>query len=108
MTQANASAPDFHHKNPTHKETLLKFLALVALLVGYFIYMSMKYDASTGFGLAILSWSFFVLCTPVADGGFILAFPIRLLKWQPLRWSYGLWQSPLIFTFYRLMPKPTS
>jgi hypothetical protein len=41
--------------------------------------MSWKFDASTGFGLALLSWSFFVLCTPVADGGFILAFPIRLL-----------------------------
>ena len=54
VTQANAPAADFHHKNPTHKETLLKFLALVAILVGYFIYMSMKYDASTGFGLAIL------------------------------------------------------
>jgi len=41
--------------------------------------MSWKYDASTGFTVALLSWSFFVLCTPVADGGFILAFPIRLL-----------------------------
>jgi hypothetical protein len=27
----------------------------------------------------VLSWSFFVLCTPVADGGFIVAFPVRLL-----------------------------
>jgi hypothetical protein len=26
-----------------------------------------------------LTWSFFVLCTPIADGGFILAFPVRLL-----------------------------
>ena len=41
--------------------------------------MSWKYDASTGFGISLLTWSFFVLCTPVADGGFILAFPIRLL-----------------------------
>jgi len=41
--------------------------------------MSWKYDASTGFTVALLSWSFFVLCTPVADGGFILAFPVRLL-----------------------------
>jgi len=26
-----------------------------------------------------LTWSFFVLCTPVADAGFLLDFPIRLL-----------------------------
>lgn len=66
-----------HH--PTHKETALKFLALISFLIGYFVYMSWKYDASTGASVALLTWSFFVLCTPVADGGFILAFPIRAL-----------------------------
>jgi hypothetical protein len=65
--------------HPTHRETILKFATLLAILVGYFIWMSIKYDASTGFGLALLSWSFFVLCTPIADGGFIIAFPVRLL-----------------------------
>ena len=70
---------DFHPKNNTHKETLLKFFALVLILIAYFGYMSWKYDASTGFGVSVLTWSFFVLCTPIADGGFILAFPIRLL-----------------------------
>lgn len=69
----------FHILHETHRETLLKFLALVTILIAYFVYMSWKFDASTSFGLALLSWSFFVLCTPVADGGFILAFPIRLL-----------------------------
>ncbi|HFU76221.1 MAG TPA: hypothetical protein ENK66_08255 [Arcobacter sp.] len=69
----------FHLSHETHKETFLKFIALVAILVSYFFYMSWKYDASTGFSVALLTWSFFVLCTPVADGGFILAFPIRLL-----------------------------
>ncbi len=79
MFKIKKTTIDFHHKNETHKETLLKFVALVLMLVAYFLYMSWKYDASTGFGVAILTWSFFVLCTPVADGGFILAFPIRLL-----------------------------
>ncbi|MBL4608814.1 MAG: hypothetical protein JKY01_13440 [Pseudomonadales bacterium] len=69
----------FHHKNKTHKETLLKFIALLSILVAYFVYMSWKYNASTGLSVSLLTWSFFVLCTPVADGGFILAFPIRLL-----------------------------
>ncbi|MDQ7015574.1 MAG: hypothetical protein Q9N68_04265 [Gammaproteobacteria bacterium] len=69
----------FHHNNETHKETLLKFIALLAILIVYFLYMSWKYDASTGLAVTLLTWSFFVLCTPIADGGFILAFPIRLL-----------------------------
>ena len=63
----------------THKESLWRFLALLAFLLGYFLYMSWKFDAATGAWLAALSWSFFVLCTPVADGGFIIAFPVRIL-----------------------------
>ncbi|MYM64278.1 hypothetical protein [Pseudomaricurvus sp. HS19] len=69
----------FHHSHQTHLESLLKFLALISVLVAYFLYVAWKFNAATGFGLALLSWSFFVLCTPIADGGFIVAFPVRLL-----------------------------
>ncbi len=79
MLKINTNTIKFNHKNETHSESIYKFLALIAIVIAYFLYMSWKYDASTGLGVSILTWSFFVLCTPVADGGFILAFPIRLL-----------------------------
>ncbi len=79
MLRLKSNLPKFNHHHITHKESLLKFLALLAVLAAYFVYISWKYNASTGFGVTILSWSFFVLCTPIADGGFIIAFPIRLL-----------------------------
>ena len=79
MLKINPQVPKFHIKHETHVEVLLKFIALALILVAYYVYMSWRYDASTGFAVALLTWSFFVLCTPVADGGFILAFPIRLL-----------------------------
>jgi uncharacterized membrane protein YidH (DUF202 family) len=66
-------------QHQTHKESLWRFIALIGVLVAYFAYLSWKFDAATGAWLALLSWSFFVLCTPVADGGFIVAFPIRVL-----------------------------
>ena len=69
----------FHPQHQTHLETLLRFTVLLAILVGYFCFLSWEYGASTGFSLALLTWSFFVLCTPIADGGFIIAFPVRLL-----------------------------
>ncbi len=73
-------ATKFDHKaHQTHRESLLRFAALILILVAYFGYMSWKYDAATGAWLAVLSWSFFVLCTPIADGGFLVAFPVRLL-----------------------------
>lgn len=61
------------------KKTLVKFVLLLLLLVGYFGYLSWKYDVATGGLVAGLTWSFFVLCTPVADAGFLLDFPMRLL-----------------------------
>jgi hypothetical protein len=51
----------------------------VALLVGYFGYLSYEYNLATGGIAAVLTWSFFVLCTPVADAGFLLDFPLRLI-----------------------------
>ncbi|VAX11712.1 hypothetical protein MNBD_GAMMA25-2135 [hydrothermal vent metagenome] len=79
MLKISKNTIKFQRKNETHNEAIFKFLALVSIVIAYFLYMSWKYDASTGFGVSILTWSFFVLCTPVADGGFILAFPVRLL-----------------------------
>jgi len=79
MVEIGIKPAVFHVKHETHRESLLKFLALIGILIGYYAYMSWKYDASTGLSVLLLTWSFFVLCTPVADGGFILAFPIRLL-----------------------------
>ncbi len=66
---------------PPHPRTqvIIKFALLCALLAGYFLYLGLKYDFTTGGVAAALSWSFFVLCTPIADAGFLLDFPMRLL-----------------------------
>ena len=66
-------------KHKTHRETALKFILLLAVLLAYFVYLSIEYDIATGGLLVLLSWSFFVLCTPIADAGFLLDFPVRLL-----------------------------
>jgi len=64
---------------PPKKQLVTKFLLLCALLVGYFVYLSIQYDLVTGGLGALLTWTFFVLCTPVADAGMLLDFPLRLL-----------------------------
>ncbi len=66
---------EIHPKN----QVLHKFLLLCALMGSYFIYLSFKYGLMTGGIAAALTWSFFVLCTPIADAGFLLDFPLRLL-----------------------------
>jgi hypothetical protein len=58
---------------------LYKFLLLCILLVSYFSYLSFQYDVLTGGIASALTWTFFVLCTPIADAGILLDFPLRLL-----------------------------
>jgi len=69
------------NKNEKHpkKRLLYKFVLLCILLVGYFSYLSIQYDLTTGGIASAITWSFFVLCTPIADAGFLLDFPLRLL-----------------------------
>jgi hypothetical protein len=61
------------------KQLFYPFTLLCLLLVGYFVYLSIQYDLVTGGFASILTGSFFVRCTPIADAGFLLDFPLRLL-----------------------------
>lgn len=49
--------------------------------------MSLKFGTKNGFFVTVLTWSFFVFCTPIADAGFILAFPVRLLLKVRMRYT---------------------
>ena len=65
-------------KNPSH-QAWFKFIILCLVLSSYFLYLIYQYDLLTGGVASLITWSFFVLCTPVADAGFLLDFPIRVL-----------------------------
>ena len=64
---------------PPRKQLFYKFVLLFIVLLGYFAYLSFRYDVMTGGVASALTWSFFVLCTPIADAGFLLDFPLRLI-----------------------------
>ncbi|MBV1870931.1 MAG: hypothetical protein KUG83_00135 [Gammaproteobacteria bacterium] len=65
-------------RHPKH-QVLIKFLLLCLFSLSYFIYLTYQYDLLTGGIAALITWSFFVLCTPIADAGFLLDFPLRLI-----------------------------
>lgn len=91
-------------KHRTHQETALKFILLLVVLLAYFGYLSFKYDAATGGLLAVLTWSFFVMCTPVADAGFLLDFPIRLLfNIRMLKTEIAVWALAIGVSVYGLL-----
>lgn len=67
-----------HMQQPSH-QVWIKFALLCCILFVYFFYLSYQYDILTGGITALITWSFFVLCTPIADAGFLLDFPLRVL-----------------------------
>lgn len=63
----------------TKNHALIRFIFLIIFVIGYFLFESYRFGAGEGLFVSILTWAFFVLCTPIADAGFLLAFPVRLL-----------------------------
>ena len=63
----------------TKKNVLTRFFLVVLIVVLYFVFVSLKYGIQQGFLVTILTWSAFVFCTPIADAGFLLDFPMRLI-----------------------------
>lgn len=85
---------------------LFKFLILLLIVLLYFFYLSFQSDFKTGGVVTLITWSFFVLCTPIADGGFLIDFPIRLLydirmlHSEIIVWSFALLLTVFLYNFY--------
>lgn len=61
-----------------HEHPMIRFVIVFSLLAGYFIFASLKFGADQGLLISLLTWSFFVLCTPIADAGVLIDLPLRL------------------------------
>lgn len=66
-------------QHETKRNALIRFALVLILFVGYFAFIAFRYGLENGFLVTAGTWSFFVLCTPVADAGFLLDFPLRLI-----------------------------
>lgn len=66
-------------KKETHTHALYRFFILILILALYAGFVIHKYGIKDGLLVTALTWAFFVFCTPIADAGFLLAFPTRIL-----------------------------
>jgi len=101
-----------HHKemlkHETKKHVLFKFLLVLLVFVGYFAFIATEYGLEDGFFVTALTWSFFVLCTPVADAGFLLDFPFRLITHIRMLFSEMIvWMIAIILNFYAFFVNPS-
>lgn len=96
-------------KHETKRRVLIKFLLLLTVLIGYFVFLSFKYGIGNGFTSTILTWSFFVFCTPIADAGFLLDFPIRLITRVRMLYSeIFVWVLAAAMNIYLLSANPSA
>lgn len=63
----------------TKKHGLKKFIILALILVGYMFFVVSKFGVGDGLMATALTWAFFVTCTPIADAGFLVDFPVRMV-----------------------------
>ena len=110
----------------TKKRSLIKFTGLIIIVILYFIFISVKLGTETGFFVTSLTWTFFIFCTPIADAGFLLAFPVRLLTGTRMIYTqffsffialglnlYAFFYTPAIYKstitlklFYQILSRP--
>jgi len=94
-------------KHETKRSALFRFLAVLLIFVGYFVFIAYKYGLEYGFMVAILTWSFFVLCTPIADAGFLIDFPLRLVTRIRMFFSeVALWVVAILLNVYVFFVHP--
>jgi len=66
-------------RHETKKKVLFKFVIIFSIAIVYLLFAMFRYGTKEGSVAAIFTWSMFVLCTPIADAGFLMDFPVRLL-----------------------------
>jgi len=70
--------PKHLREHESKRQALIRFFLALSILIIYTIYLVVRFGTA-GFALGVITWSAFVMGTPLPDGGLILDFPIRLL-----------------------------
>jgi hypothetical protein len=66
-------------RHETKRKALTKFLLVLAIVVLYWVFISLRYGKVMGAQITLLTWSLFILCTPIASAGLLVDFPVRLI-----------------------------
>ena len=94
-------------KHETKRNILKRYLFIVMILAIYLAFSVIELGLSNGILVTFLTWSLFVLCTPIADAGFLLDFPIRLFtRLRMIHSELIVWTIALSMNFFVLLFYP--
>lgn len=95
-------------KHESKRKVFRKFLLVLLVFGIYFGFIAFKYGVKDSLYVTVLTWSFFVLCTPIADAGFLLDLPIRLItKMRMLHSEMMVWIIAIGLNFYTVLNNDT-
>ena len=94
-------------KCETKKHVFFRYLLLILILIAYLWYTVHQFGVEEGLLVTFLTWSFFVFCTPIADAGFLVDFPARLLiKVRMLHSELFVWGFATVLNIFALLTNP--
>lgn len=86
---------------------LLRLTLLVVILMIYFVFTAKKFGTGNGLYISLLTWSFFVFCTPVADAGFMVGFPLRIFaNIKMMHSQIGVWIAAFLLNIFAFIFNP--
>lgn len=106
MVMAQQNKPKL--RQPSSQHGSRKFFILLIILTVYAVYVMLNYGVRDGLGVTFLTWAFFVTCTPIADAGFVIDFPVRvLLGFKMIFAEISVWVLAGVIMAYYLIFEPT-
>ncbi|MCD6434701.1 MAG: hypothetical protein J7L14_03740 [Candidatus Diapherotrites archaeon] len=91
----------------TQKSVLFRFLLVFILVIAYFCFVVFHFGIKNGLWITFLTWSFFVFCTPIADAGLLLDFPVRLITGIRMLYSeICVWLFAAVLNLYTSLFNP--
>lgn len=95
-------------KEEFDKHPAIKFTSVIILLALYFVFATHSHGFKEGLLISILTWSFFVFCTPIADAGILIDFPMRLITGIKMIYSEMIvWGVAALLNLFAFLVKPT-
>jgi len=90
-----------------HHHPVVKFAVIFLFFFVYLVSATMSYGLESGTLVALVTWTFFVFCTPVADAGLLLDFPLRMITGiRMLYLEVLVWVIALLINIFTYLTDP--
>ncbi len=90
----------------TKRSEVIRFASVFLVLASYTLFLVLKFG-SQGLYLGAITWSAFVMATPLPDGGLLIDFPIRIITGMKMVYTESIgWTTAITLNVYTMISHP--